>query len=102
MHPIVGCWTTDPTDHEEIRMYGRVSLSFSPGGALEYTIHEDGKRQIIWLTYRIEGEEIVTDQPSNPREERTRFAIVDDRLYLSLGGGHGRYVRVPTERPPES
>jgi hypothetical protein len=100
-HPIVGRWVSDPADTKSIEKHGRVTVDFRPGGVLEYTIHVAGKRQIIWLTYRIEGHCVITDQPSNPRPERTDFSIDNDRLYLRFGGDLGRFVRVPAEWKPE-
>jgi hypothetical protein len=49
---------------------------------------------VMLLTWRIEGETLVTNQPSAPREERTAYILPDDRtLILSFGGQKSRYVR---------
>jgi len=98
--PLIGRWVTDPEDTESIQEYGQVSLDFKPGGVLEYTIHLSGKRQIMFLSYRTEGESIVTNQPSAPREERTPFSITDGKLYLSFGGISSRYVKAPMQSAP--
>jgi hypothetical protein len=74
-HQIIGKWRSDPDDPEAIRMYGDVSLDFSRNGALTYTIHTEGRRQIMLMTYRIDRDALITDQPSDPKEERTRFEI---------------------------
>jgi hypothetical protein len=47
---IIGKWRSDPDHPEAIATYGDVSLDFSPNGALTYTIHTEGKRQIMLLT----------------------------------------------------
>lgn len=70
-----GRWVTDPGDSESLAEYGEVSLDFGPSGLLTYTIHLEGKRQIMLLTYRVEGNVLVIDQPSEPHEERTAFEI---------------------------
>ena len=70
---IIGRWRSDPDDPEGIRIYGDVLLDFSPNGRLTHTIHSEGKRQIMLLTYRIKGDALITDQPSDPKEESTRF-----------------------------
>lgn len=75
---IIGKWVTDHEDKESINQFGNVSLVFSTNGILKYIIHEDEKDQIIFLTYRIEGDFLITDQPSTPKEERTRFEITAD------------------------
>jgi hypothetical protein len=86
-----GCWRTDPNDGWSLREYGDVSLRFDKEGKLEYTIHLPDEDQIMLLTYRLDGECLVTDQPSSPREERTEFFFTPD----------GRLaVKNPTPAPP--
>src|SRR5688572_27516409 len=64
-----------------------ILAKFYSGGRLEYLVAEPGRVGIIKLTYRIEGSEIISNQPSAPREERTRFALIDsDVLVLTHGG----------------
>jgi hypothetical protein len=47
------------------------------------------------LTYRIDGDVLVTDQPSDPKEERTRFKITSaDKLVLEHEHRPSTYVRV--------
>ena len=48
-----------------------VLMKFTRDGRLEYHVVEGGRVNIVKLTCRIEGSEIVSDQPSSPREERT-------------------------------
>jgi hypothetical protein len=92
---IIGKWRSDPADAEAIAEYGDVSLDFSRTGALTYTIHTEGKRQIMLLTYRIDGDVLVTDQPSDPKEERTRFRITSEgKLFLEHEYRPSTYVRV--------
>jgi hypothetical protein len=70
------------------------TLQFSEGGLLDYTIHGSDKDQTILLTYRVEGDVLITDQPSHPREERTSFVLTeDDRLILTFGDHESMYVR---------
>ena len=97
---LVGVWETDPDDERSLREYGRVTLNFKPEGVLEYTIHTDGKRQIMLLTYRVDGGTLVTDQPSAPRLERTPCALMPDGR-LRLGEGHLSTTYVRSERPPD-
>ena len=57
-HALVGKWRSDPADTEAINAYGDVTLDFLSDGGLTYTIRAEGKRQIILLTYRVEGDAI--------------------------------------------
>jgi len=71
----------------------RVPLEFGDGGGLLYTIRGQETDQIIMLRYKVEGSTIVTNQPSEPRVERTQFSLADDTLTLSFGGVPYRFVR---------
>src|SRR5712691_50148 len=60
------------------KWFGRVSgeavgLEFLEDGRLAYAILTENSTQIMRMTYRVDGAVLVTDQPSHPREERTRF-----------------------------
>ena len=92
--PIVGCWelrkSEPPVDFGE-----RVQMQFEPGGGLTYGALEQGNWQVMLMSYRTEGDTLVTDQPSNPREESTRFEIRPDGiLQLEFGGSVCNFVRI--------
>jgi hypothetical protein len=98
---LVGKWRSDPDDDAAITEYGDVSLDFSPNGGLTYTVHNEGKRQVMLLTYRVEGEVLITDQPSDHKEERTRFKIRSDgRLVLRYEHTPSTYVRAEESSAP--
>ena len=85
--PLLGTWRTDPNDRSSPREYGEVSLRFEKDGILVYTVHLPNKEQIMRLTYRVDGNTLVTDQPSSPREERTEFFFTPDgRLAVKNAG----------------
>lgn len=45
------------------------------------------------MTFRVEGEWLITDQPSHPHEERVRFSFNgDDRLVIQ-SSPPARYIR---------
>ncbi len=68
-------------------MGSNVTMEFKPDGRLIYAIHEGNKTQLIHLVYHVEGDTIISDQPSAPREERTRFVLTSDgQLLLDYGG----------------
>jgi hypothetical protein len=101
--PLVGKWRVDPADREAISEYGDVLLDFLPNGGLTYTIHTEGTRQIVLLTYRVEGDVLITDQPSDSREERTRFEIRSDgKLVLLYEHRPSTYVRAEKTSFPVS
>jgi hypothetical protein len=76
-------------------------LDFSPNGGLTYTVHTEGKRQVMLLTYRVEGEVLITDQPSDPKEERTKFKIRSDgTLVLLYEHRPSTYVRADESSAP--
>ena len=88
---LVGKWVSDPADLEPIPNYGLVSLDFSGVGTLVYTIRADEKRELIFLTYRVEDDVLITDQPLAPKQERTKFNI-DLNGKLSLQYGERRWI----------
>lgn len=98
MRSIIGKWITDPEDVDAVREYGQVTQEFMPDGRLIYTIHADSTDQVMYLTYRIEGGEIITDQLSDPREERTPFQVTEDgKLILGEPPNESSYIRQFTE-----
>ena len=93
MNELVGVWKTDPTDNATLEIYGEVTMEFTNDGRLIYTIHEEDREQIILMTYSIEGNRLITDQPSAPSKEETIFRLDRDELELDYGGVIARYVR---------
>jgi hypothetical protein len=77
-----------------------VEIEFKPDGRLLYCIEAGNSWQIMLLSYRIEGSELVTDQPSNPREERTVFALDgESTLVLDYGGSKATFERGEKRAP---
>lgn len=90
---LVGAWVLDEADARALSDLGDVLLEFGEGGGLLYTIRGQEKDQIIMLRYRVEASTILTNQPSEPRVERTQFSLADDILTLAFGGVPYRFVR---------
>lgn len=91
---LLGKWKSDPDDAEGYSKYGDVSLEFLDGGELVYTMEDPHRHSAVLMQFRVEGDEIVTTQQANPREERTKYRIAaDGKLSLSFGGVETRYVR---------
>ena len=80
------------------RWYGKldgdpIALDFAPDGRLAFvTLHGD-RRQTIMLTYRIEDDDLITDQPSHPQEERTEVEFAGSDLVLEFQGRKTRLTR---------
>lgn len=81
---LVGKWITDPTDKLSVQRFGSVIIEFKDNGEMIYTIESGNKKQIIQMTYEIDGNFLITDQPSAPRKESTEFNIVNGRLNLNI------------------
>jgi hypothetical protein len=91
---LLGGWVVDPGDEVARAHFGDVAMEFDPDGSLRYVIRGDEKDQVMLLRYRVEGDELVTNQPSAPREERTRFCFTSDgRLVLEYKDLNAHYVR---------
>ena len=95
---LVGTWQTDVRGKAAINAYGNVTLKFETDGTLRYTVHEDGRDEVILLTYRVESGFIITNQPSHPSPEQTAYEITPDgRLILNLGGQKSFYYRASAD-----
>jgi len=81
------------------RWFGRVNdepvgLEFLLDGRLAYAVLSGERAQTIRMAYRIDADHIITDQPSSPHEERTRFWLEDpDCLVVEFGGLATRFTR---------
>ena len=81
------------------RWFGRVNdepvgLEFLLDGRLAYVVLSGERAQTIRMAYRIDADHIITDQPSSPHEERTRFWLEDpDCLVVEFGGLATRFTR---------
>jgi len=87
MNSIIGIWYVDSEDLNSIEMLGNISIEFKANGELIYTIHLEHGEQIIMMIYEIQGNLLISDQPSNPQKEKTKFLITEaGRLELYFGG----------------
>lgn len=92
---LAGCWETDPACAQTQELYGRVIVDFSPEGLMVWTLFEGGVQKKIYLTYEVDGDFLITDQPNHPHGERTRFRFIDDNhLQLSSRGKESRFHRI--------
>src|SRR5688500_7776647 len=71
-----------------------VTIDFDGHGSLTYTIHGPSGDQKILLRYTVEDGVIITDQPSDPREERTAYRITTDgQLVMLYGDEQSVFIR---------
>lgn len=92
---LCGTWISDPEDVALIGCFRNVKQYFTEDGRLIYhVLNQDQK--IFLLTYRIENNVLITDQPSFLREKKTHFRITrEDKLELEDSEGVvSRYIRI--------
>jgi len=69
-------------------------MIFTNDGKLSYAIREGDKNQIINMIYSIDGNILVTDQPSHPQVERTEYTFIDENiLILKFNGEESRFLK---------
>lgn len=90
---LLGAWITDPDllpEDEE-----PVQIDFHNDGRCTLTILGEFSDKKSFLTYRVENGILVTDQPSDPREEKTQFYFTaDGKLVLIYDNKMTQYVRL--------
>jgi hypothetical protein len=80
---LLGSWVLDSSDHVAFQQYGRIAATFTATGDLIYSHQQNDGLSRVLLTWKLDGTDLVTDQPSHPREVRTPIRI-DDRGRLVL------------------
>lgn len=55
-------------------------MTFTEDGKLVYVIHQKDSKQIINLVFRVDGNNLVTNQPSYQQEEKTKFSSIVEWL----------------------
>jgi hypothetical protein len=83
LNPIVGQWRLGPDEHVARESYGDHAMTFSAHGELVHSTLSDGQPTgRILLVYRVDGSDLITDQPSAPREERTPYRLDGSTLLV--------------------
>ena len=90
---LLGRWVVDPNDGSTVKAFGDVLFEFNKQGDLRYAIRSESKHEIILMTYKPKGDEIVTDQPSHPNPHTTKFVVSDQSLHLKLTGVPAKFIR---------
>lgn len=91
---LLGIWMVDRSDARAIRDLGDVILEFGEDGQLTYIVRGQAADQVSYLRYKVEGDTVITDQPSAPKVERTKFWISEDAvLTLEFDGTPYHFLR---------
>jgi len=90
--PLWGRWSL-VCDMSGNEMSGAVTVEFTRNGTITYSIDTGKTIQVINLVYRIEGDELVTDQPSSPQEHRTKFFIDENGLLTLENAGQRTFYK---------
>jgi hypothetical protein len=84
---IVGTWISDTNDMVTKNNIGNVTMIFTNDGRLIYDVQQGKKLQRMFMSYRISGDLIISDQPSQSKEQTTKYKLVDgDKLILEFEG----------------
>jgi hypothetical protein len=94
---LVGVWRLVRADDPAAE---QSELDLGADGQMTYSIRVADRWQIMRLTYRIERDAIVSNQPSAPREELTAFAVTEDGLLLLYFGGKRSWFRRGEKKAP--
>ena len=94
---LVGVWHLV---HSDALPQQEAELDIRGNGQMSYSIRDGDKWQIIKLTYQLEGDTLVSNQPSAPREERTAFRVEADGTLLLSFGGERSWFRRGVKRAP--
>jgi hypothetical protein len=94
---LIGCWHLISTEGQP---YEPAEADFQEDGRLYYSVLSGDRWGVMKLRYRIEGDTLVTDQPSSPREERSRFVLAPDgTLTVEFGGDKSLFRRGEKKAP---
>jgi hypothetical protein len=70
-----------------------VTMTFASDGKLVYVIQQKDSKQIMNLDFKVDGSRLITNQPSQPREETTEFSFdADGNLVLDYGGSKAWFM----------
>ena len=95
MSSLIGCWRL-VTASADLGLAGEDEMQFKDEENLIYAVDAGNKWQLMLLTYRIDGEEIVSNQPSQPRYERSAFRFTDSgELVMKYKNGEAVFRRIP-------
>ena len=72
------------------------TMVFTNDGKLIYSVATGDKIQVINMVYEVSGDQIITDQPSNPQKEISKFYFEPSGiLVVDQPGEKTRFMREP-------
>ena len=91
---LLGRWRLAPDDLAARRRYGEHALELTPHGDLVQSTVTPGGLTRVLLTWRLDGDMLLTNQPSAPKPEKVPVSILPGgELMLGVGAGASRYIR---------
>jgi len=91
---LIGRWRLAVDDLAARRRFGEHALELTPHGELVQSTVTPGGLTRVLLTWRLEGDVMVTDQPSAPKVERLKVSLLPGgQLMLGEGQLASRYMR---------
>jgi hypothetical protein len=92
-HDFVGEWKTDQRPASAAPEDGDVTIGFKDDGTAEYSIYYTDRRDVVHLSFSVEGDELLTTQGQSA-PLRTKFSFErDGSLLLWFSGVKGRFIR---------
>ncbi|MEO8549892.1 MAG: hypothetical protein ABI678_07955 [Kofleriaceae bacterium] len=99
---LIGTWMLDPAEPCAVAPPGELQATITRNEFV-YSSFQQGGVQRIQLTYRVDGGDVITDQPSAPKEQRSPISFGEDgRLFLRDLGGPTIFVRTDEARDPDA
>lgn len=99
---LIGTWMLDPGEPCAIAPPGEMQVTITRS-ELVYSSFKQGGVQRIQLVYRVDGGDVITDQPSAPKEQRSPISFGEaGRLYLRDLGGPTIFVRTDEPRDADA
>ena len=90
---LIGRWRLFRAD-QGLDFAPNVRMEFLPGGRLRYTFDAGENRQSLMLIYRVEGDQLFTDNPAAPHASATRFWFgPGDVLAIDFAGAIAWFIR---------
>jgi hypothetical protein len=100
-HWLLGVWRLFRAD-APLDFAPGVRMEFCPGGQLRYHITLGDREQIIELLYRVDGDVLLTDNPSHPHATAVRFSRGEGNvLILDFAGPRAWLIREEVNGPAE-
>lgn len=90
---LIGRWRLFRAD-QSLDFAPNVRMEFLPGGRLRYTFDAGENQQSLMLIYRVEGDQLFTDNPAAPHASTTRFWFgPGDVLAIDFAGAIAWFIR---------